>query len=428
MRKPNLLILSHVLPIPAESGQQQRIYYLLKTLRHAFDLTFATISSNGQSRDIENQLSEFCKHVVCLPSLYGASPAARIRHKALAQLKSVKTGLKPSNYIIGDLELSAERLASRLTIDDYDCVLYEYWHASKSSRIFREKKIPSVLDMHNILWQTYLQRQKEQIFMPEWWKKRQLNKYICAEEASWQRFDALVTINSEEHRYITNRLQNDQKFFYAPMGIDLDNWNYDWRPHQLPRRVAYYGGLDSSHNQNDALKCYEQIMPIIWRECPDTELWLIGSNPPRRISEIAKRDSRVKVTGFIEDVQSVLRTMSVVICPWAGKYGFRSRLVEVMALGVPLVTTADAIYGMEFDHDREILLATNAEEFALKCLSLLINSDFARKQSQLARLAIEKLYSLDNTYGKFTNELFDWLERFRFKETSINYYAVNNKS
>src|SRR5690606_14691233 len=111
-------------------------------------------------------------------------------------------------------------------------------------------------------------------------------------------------------------------------GIDLQKWPYSWQPAQPPR-IAYYGGLGSPHNQRDALQCYEEIMPTVWAHFPDVELWIVGSRPPATIQALAEQDSRVTVTGFVERVQDVLQTMTAVLCPWTGKYGFRSRLIEV---------------------------------------------------------------------------------------------------
>ena len=129
------------------------------------------------------------------------------------------------------------------------------------------------------------------------------------------------------------------------MGIELKKWEIK-RNIISPLRVGYYGGLQSTHNQNDALKCYNKIMPIVWETFKNTQLWIIGSSPPINITNIPAIDDRVHVTGFVEDVKNILSTMSVVICPWEGVYGFRSRIIELMALGIPIVTSREAVEGM----------------------------------------------------------------------------------
>jgi glycosyltransferase involved in cell wall biosynthesis len=169
------------------------------------------------------------------------------------------------------------------------------------------------------------------------------------------------------------------------------------------------------HNQRDALICYTDIMPGIWKEFPDAELWLVGSNPPASLQALSS-DPRVKVTGFVEDVQSLLSTMSAVVCPWTGTYGFRSRLIEVMALGIPLVASPDAVYGMELENGKGLLLGEDNEGLLKGVMRLLKDDPFAKEQSKLAREQVTRLYSLETTYDRLTSELHDWLkERKRGK-------------
>jgi glycosyltransferase involved in cell wall biosynthesis len=192
------------------------------------------------------------------------------------------------------------------------------------------------------------------------------------------------------------------------MGTDLTLWPYSWEPAQPPR-LAYYGGLASHHNQQGALRCFNHIMPAIWRKFPQAELWLVGSNPPESLRALAS-DPRIKVTGYIENVQQVLRTMSAVLCPFTGTYGFRSRLIEVMALGVPVVATPDAVYGMELENRKGMMLGQNDGELARQALQLLGDSAFAHEQSRLAREQMTQLFSIENTYERLMHTLYDWLE------------------
>ncbi len=405
-----LLILSHVLPFPGNAGQEQRVKYTLQSLKRRFHITFVTVANKEEVGKIEKQLAEFCDRAICFESRYHKNQPNKLLHKVVGTLSSLNSALKMSNYILGEVEFTDERLLSILKEDKFDAVLYEYWHAYKSTDVFRRQNIPCILDMHNILWQSYIKQQEAQNYLPDWWKRRQLHKYTAAEEQAWQCFDGIVAINRAEEQYVKTRVTDKTRVFYAPMGIDLDNWTFDWQPEIQPQRVAYYGGLSSPHNQQSASDCFSKIMPIVWKQKPDTELWIVGSNPPPQILSLPEQDKRVKVTGFVEDVKETLKQFSVVVCPWQGLYGFRSRLVEVMALGVPLVTTPDAVYGMELENGQGILLGENEAELAEKTLHLLQDSLFAAQQSELARQKIENLYSIESTYDKLSKELYEWLE------------------
>jgi glycosyltransferase involved in cell wall biosynthesis len=191
------------------------------------------------------------------------------------------------------------------------------------------------------------------------------------------------------------------------MGTDIELWPYSPAPARPPR-LAYYGGLGNPHNEKSALECVDDVMPVIWESRPDAELWLVGSNPSETLRKLVA-DPRIKVTGYVADVQKVLRTMTAVLCPWVGTFGFRSRLVEVMALGVPVVSTPEAVSGMELRHGRGILWGSNGRELAENALMFIEDPAFAREQGRIARREIERLLSIERTYGKWMQELDDWL-------------------
>lgn len=409
MSKPRLLILSHVLPFPGNAGQQQRVFYTLQAARKYFHVTFATSVATAKVKEVTEKLLALCDDVMLLPSRYPQHLAGRVWHKAIGAVRSLTTGLKYSNYVIGELEFSPDRVASILNGNNFDCVLFEYWHAAESTSVFHRKGMPCLLDMHNILWQDYARDLKANRRVPELWRNRAIRRYQKQEEDAWNKFDGLITINRKEHEYVEKLTSKSLRLFYVPMGTDLNLWPYSWKPVR-PIRLAYYGGLGSQHNQRDAVRCYEKIMPEIWRSYPDAELWLIGGNPPKFLRALAA-DPRVKVTGFVKDVQKLLSTMSAVFCPWTGTYGFRSRLIEVMALGVPVVASRDAIYGMEMEHGKELLIGETDNDLARHALSLLNDERSSANQGQQARRSVERLYSLDNTYDRLMYELTGWLQQ-----------------
>lgn len=405
--RPRLLIISHVYPFPRKSGQQQRVYYKLKALRPHFHLTFLTVAPARQRSEIERQLRPLCDALILLPARYDGSVVRKLWQRAAGSFYSLRTGLKLSNYIIGRLELTPARLAARLQPQQYDCVLYEYWHAVESVSLFQKNGVPCLLDMHNVLWQSYERQLRAKSSLPGWWKTRALAQYKAREEQAWRAFDALIAINAAEEQYARTIAPAGMPIFYAPMGTDLSVWPYLRQPARPPR-LAYYGGLGSPHNQQDALSCYEQVMPRIWREYPDAELWLVGSNPPPSLRALAQ-ERRVTVTGFVEHVQEVLKTMTAVICPWSGTYGFRSRLIEVMALGVPVVASPDAVYGMKMEAGRGIFLEEELSRLAEATLALLRDAEFCRQQSQLARAQVEEKFSYKATYGQLATELLEFV-------------------
>jgi glycosyltransferase involved in cell wall biosynthesis len=404
---PRLLVVSHVLPFPGATGQQQRVYYTLKTAREFFNVAFATPVIESREAELRGELLNHCDQALLLPSAYRNNAVAKAFGHACAAVYSLSTGLKKSNYLIGKLEFAPERLERLLAGNHFDLVLFEYWHAADSARVFQRAGIPCALDMHDILWQTYKRNLERAARAPRRLRHAMVERYRRREEEAWRKFDAVIAINREELSYAQSVTPAATKLFHAAMGVDLTRWPYSWSPPDKAR-LAYYGGLGNPHNQADALTCYHRLMPEIWRRFPDAEFWIVGSNPPEAIRAL-ESDSRVKVTGYVENVQQVLSRMSLALCPWSGTFGFRSRLIEVMALGAPVVASPDAVYGMELEPNRGLLLGRDDQEMINHALRLLGDSGFAAEQSRFARRQVEERFSVEVTYGKLMRELSDWL-------------------
>jgi hypothetical protein len=406
--KRRLLVLSHVLPFPRTGGQNQRVFYTLQAAREQFHVTFATAVPQASMAATKEKLLALCDEALVMPSRYMAgSPAARRWHQAMGAAYTARTGLKSSNYAVAELEFPPERVKTLIQGRQFDCALFEYWHAYRTTPVFQAQGTPCVLDMHNILWQVYQRQVSEQAHAPAWWKRRAIHQYRAQEEHSWTVFDGVIAINREEQEYARERIPGSTRMFYAPMGTDLSLWPYSWQPAR-PVRVAYYGGLGNPRNQEGALTVHQRVMPEVWKRFPDAELWLIGSNPPESLKALAA-DPRVKVTGFVESVQPILGAVTAVVCPWSGTFGFRSRIVEVMALGVPVVASPDAVAGMELEHGNGILLGQDDSELPGLTLRLLEDPAFAADQSRRARQETERLYSLETTYHRLMRELDGWI-------------------
>ncbi|MGE0448375.1 MAG: glycosyltransferase family 4 protein [Vicinamibacterales bacterium] len=402
--RPRLLVVSHVLPFPPHAGQHQRVHETLRALRRAFEVAFLTTAS--RSFDVAEELSAHCDEPIVIESPYRENAATRHLHRAAGLAYMARTGLRWSNFAIGRLNLSPDRVAAALSSrKPFDVALFEYWHAVDAARLLRDSGVPCVLDMHDVLWQAR-RRQLEAMPIPAWWTRWAVARYRRQEEAAWPVFEGIVAINRAELAYVAPRTPAS-RLFLTPMGTDLKAWAYAWEPLDPPR-IAFYGALSTRHNQESAIHTADEVMPRVWKTRPDAELWIVGSNPPERIRALG-RDPRVHVTGFVDRVQPVLATMSAVVCPWTGTYGFRSRLIEVMALGVPVVASPDAVYGMDLEHGDGIRLAATPASMAADVLQLLDDSSAASAQSRRGRAIVERRFSVEATYDALTDDLREWL-------------------
>jgi len=400
--KPRLVVVSHVLPFPGRAGQEKRVLNTLRAAATRFHVTFLTAIDRARFKETKTALSDLCDDTIVMPSLYARNRPSRLWHSFASVIYAASTGLKRSNYLVGQLELTAPRVEVALQSRSFDLALFEYWHGVGALPVFHNRRIPGVVDIHNILVNNYGTHLARFPRIPRFWKNWALAQYRLKEETAWQQFDGIVVMNPQEQTTV-RRIVGEKPLFYAPMGVDLTEWPYAWEPSH-PVRVGYYGGLGNFANAQDALTCYNQVMPVIWRSMPEAELWLIGSDPPENLKALCS-DPRVKVPGFVNDVKEVLRKLSIVVIPWNRLRGFRSRLVEVMALGIPLVTMPEVVGEMQLDGESGVIILNQIPQLADACLRLLHDPALALKHSQTARAEAERQFGFEATYGRLADSL-----------------------
>ena len=97
-------------------------------------------------------------------------------------------------------------------------------------------------------------------------------------------------------------------------------------------------------NIDAALFLAQEVFPAIRREHPDAELRFVGRNPGPRILAMAQRG--IVVTGGVSNMLPHLHEATVYVAPHFTGAGTRTKLLEAMAAGLPIVTTTVGIEGI----------------------------------------------------------------------------------
>ena len=342
-------------------------------------------------------------NLILMPSLF----PKRFFFKIILYCKAIGhmiiSGTKLSNYIIQNLEFNPVRVSKYINPKDYDFVIMEYFHLSNCVNLFKKYSVKTCLDTHNVLHFSF-QQQLRNKKIPNIIKRYLLNKYQKAEISAWKKFDYIVSINQYEEKYI-KKFINQKKVWNIPIGMNFDKIK-NLSNRKLDKVVvAFFGGFSNKHNQKYALECYYKTMHSIWMKKTDIEYWIVGNNPPKNILALADRDSRVKVTGFVEQLETVFKDIAFVLCPWEGSYGFRTRIVEVMAYGIPVIATKSSIRGMQLENKKGIILTDSINDFSNSILELIKDINNINKLSFSARKEAAKYFSFDSTYSIWSKNI-----------------------
>jgi glycosyltransferase involved in cell wall biosynthesis len=121
---------------------------------------------------------------------------------------------------------------------------------------------------------------------------------------------------------------------------------------------------------------------------PEALFYIVGRNPTRQVRALA-REANVVVTGSVPDVRPYLAKARVAIAPLRIARGIQNKILEAMAMGLPVVGTSEAFQGIQATMADGIRIADDPEGFAQEVLALLKDHDLHRLCSHHARRYVE---------------------------------------
>jgi glycosyltransferase involved in cell wall biosynthesis len=144
-------------------------------------------------------------------------------------------------------------------------------------------------------------------------------------------------------------------------------------------------------NSDGVLWFYNAVLPLIRRQTPDLQFWVVGSNPPPAIAEL-NEDPNVMVTGFVEDVRPYLADGAVIVVPLRLGSGTRLKILDAWAMEKAIVSTRLGAEGLQATHGEDILLADEPDRFAECVLSLLVDGEKRSRLGKAGRRLAESTY------------------------------------
>jgi glycosyltransferase involved in cell wall biosynthesis len=252
---------------------------------------------------------------------------------------------------------------------------------------------PVLLDDHNVEWRI-IERFASADRSParrlfaalEWRKLRAYELGAC------RRADIVLTVTPQDREtFIANGIP-PEKVFALPVGVDTERL----RPIPLFLefgKVTTLGTMSWPPNADAVRYFIESIYPRIKSELPEARFTVIGANPPPEIRSLASRDSSIEVTGYVDDIRAALDGTGAFVVPLRIGSGIRVKILDAMAMGLPIVTTSIGCEGIELIPGEHALVADNPAHFAESVIRLLRDHGERARLGAAGRGLVENCYS-----------------------------------
>jgi len=260
--------------------------------------------------------------------------------------------------------------------------------ALKSLEKFVESVLPDVLYFQLIRTMKYAQSPWSQIalldmmdpfarnielripYTPAWLKiflKEEEARMDYYERLAFERFRRVAIISERDREEIRSSARMEA--FILPNSVDLEF--YKPMPTKKIWDVCFVGSMRYHSNVESSVFLAEKVMPFVWEQLPESRLVIVGADPPRRVRRL--KDPLVEVTGRVHDTRPYYAASKVMCAPMFLNTGVQNKILEAMAMGIPVVTTPRANESIRARDGVEALLAETPEELASHIIRILTN-------------------------------------------------------
>jgi glycosyltransferase involved in cell wall biosynthesis len=226
----------------------------------------------------------------------------------------------------------------------------------------------------------------------------------------YQRFCVDITTSDTEKNIIMKYLKG-VKIGVVKNGVDVDYFKPMKRTN-MENNIIYTAWFKYYPNQQAVIEFVKDVFPLLKAKIPDIKFYIVGKEPPKRVHELSKINGIV-VTGEVEDVRPYLANADVAVIPLKVGGGTRLKILEAMAMGIPVISTKLGAEGLDVKEDENILIADDHEDFAQKIYEIITDKQLSKRISDSAIKFVEENYTWEKIGEDICNFINDFVYTFK---------------
>ena len=395
-----ILFLTSQLPYPPDKGATIRTFALVKGLsqrRHQVHL----LSFINSDEDL-----------VWLPQMrpYFASMAA-VRSPSRSKLARLCTlFLSPLPDMVWRLPSQefSERLSETIAAESFDIVQVESMEMARYAMEVVEQRPAGVkkpiVVFDNLNAEYVLQRRAFEVdrrriktwpkAIYSWLQWRRLQRY---ERTVCRAVDTVLTV-SETDAAALAYLDKTIDLHVVPNGVDCSFFSAEAQPAAYPPQtqikhlasVIFTATMQFRPNIDAVLWFCQDILPLVKKDAFHVHFYIVGNAPPAEVRTLAS--PAVTVTGYVSDIRPYIANSMVYVVPMRIGSGTRLKILEAMAMHIPVVSTTVGAEGIDVTPGQNILIGDTPADFAHHVVNLLGNAAERTRLADNARRLVEDQY------------------------------------
>lgn len=366
-----ILYVCHRFPFPPQRGGKIRPFNMIKHLNGNHEVTVASLVCSDAEAKAAEGLGDYCtKYLMEKVDDYVAAG------RMVARLPTPV----PSSMGYFYSRKLARQIRRELATGNYDLI---FVHCSSVAQYVEDVTgIPKILDfgdMDSQKWLTYAKVRRYPLALGYFVEGAKLER---AEKKLAKKFD-YCTCTTRAEMATLESYRTGARIGWFPNGVDHGHF----RPGDAPYDedgICFVGRMDYYPNQECMFDFCKNTLPLLRRKRPGVTLTIVGADPPPTVRRLAAIPG-VTVTGSVADVRPYVHRSAVNVAPLNIARGTQNKILESLAMGVPVVASTEAAGGVDAIPEQHLLTASSPLQYAGQILRLLNDPAERRKFSVAGR-------------------------------------------
>ena len=385
MRKKLLFIA--VYPFPLNMGSKQHAYYFLKALSRLCEVYCIFFIPPGMPAPSQEELNAIDLDLKGIKLCFFKT--SKIRHNQLQYIINLVSF--PNRFSkLATHEAGYKAIISSINKWAIDIVHVEhFWFAPYLFKLGnRLKKVIVYHDLHHDVFRKQLKLEnkptvKLQLFL-EMLKIRLFEKFL----------DHFVTLkiflNPDEMKLLP------QKAIHIPHIVNSEIVYNCARDTEF-FNLLFIGSYHHAPNRSSMEFIINQILPELIVIKPSFRLHVVGPGTENFSSIIDSSNIKkyVHIHGFQEDINNAFKDMDLALFPIAYGGGVKTKVIDAMAAGIPVVTTSEGLTGMINLPDNCIAVGDTPDDVLKEILLLMNGFTIRQDRSRIGREYILREHSFE---------------------------------
>jgi len=380
-----ILMLSPTLPWPLNIGSKIRIYYVLRELtRTGHEVTLLALTHEPYRPEDLDPLRAHCRDLHVVP--------VKNRPRVQAALKTL-IFCKPYGVIKFESQ-EFGRIVAKALQEDYHILWVHFMETLvylPPTSLWKRISLV-VLDQHNAderFWETYAREGSPWVRLFAKFNLWQLRRF---QASVLNQVDVVLSVSKEDADFTQARLTNPAtQVWIVPNGVDTERLQ-PLGTTERRNRIIFCGAMDVFMNIDAVNWFARRMFPRVREAVHDAEFWIVGRNPNSKVKALASLPG-VRVIGQVEDVRPYYAEAKVAVAPFRYGGGTKLKVLEAMALGVPVVATPVGCQGIEAVPGKHLFKEESEEAFTERVVNLLQDDSLRLQMAIEARKLVEDRYS-----------------------------------